>query len=80
MDFTLTPYEEEKFKHLDTLVVNKTYRYDPNRSDISEFMECLDKYSATWFNCLQIDNEKHTFKRTWTDAVISRCKEFGIEL
>lgn len=75
----LTPYDEEKFAHLDKLPMNSWFKIDPNRSDISDFMSCLNKYQLTW-GTLVTDELNHKFKKVYRPETILYCKQHNIEL
>lgn len=79
MEETLTDYEIDIFYKLDTITINKTYQISPDRSDLSDFIKALHKYSKTWFDCLVIDEKNRKFKRIWSRGTPEWCKENNVK-
>jgi len=73
----LTPYQQEKFKHLDNMIINKWHKIDANRPDLKDFLECLNKYNEAW-NLLKI--EEGRFMKTYTERSIDWCKINNVEI
>jgi len=79
MDINLTPYQQEKFPHLDKMLVDKWHKINSDREDYSEFIACLDKYNTTW-RLLEIDLENNRFKKTYRPESREWAKQNNIEL
>lgn len=61
---TLTPYQIDKFKHLETIKDNIWYSIKPERPDREEFVECLKLYIDVWNN-IEFNEEFSAFRRAY---------------